>query len=97
MAIEAKEFELEKKKNAELLDQLSEKTRQFSKLQNMYDKLKRKATVEMHQQMITAEHSQLMQTDNFDGQFAERRFSASQNNLAASGFQLKRFITNVKR
>jgi hypothetical protein len=96
MAIEAKEFELEKKKNAELLDQLSEKTRQFSKLQNMYDKLKRKATVEMHQQMITAEHSQLMQTDNFDGQFAERRFS-SQNNLAASGFQLKRFITNVKR
>jgi hypothetical protein len=92
---------LEKKKNAELLDQLSEKTRQFSKLQNMYDKLKRKATVEMHQQMITTEHPQLMQTDYFDNQFVERvdqrRFSSQANNLGASGFQLKRFITNVKR
>lgn len=103
LTIDAKEFELEKKKNAEILDQLSEKTRQFNKLQTMYDKLKRKGSVEMHHQMITAEHSQWIQGENFDGQFSEtldhKRFSASQaNNIAASsGFQLKRFLTNMKR
>ena len=95
---------MEKKKNSEIFDQLSEKTRQLKKLQIMYDKLKRKASVEIHQQMITAENSQMV-SDSIDG-FTERYdsrkthpgFSAlSQANLGStSGFQLKRFLKNKR-
>lgn len=101
VTFDAKEFELEKKKNAEILDQLSEKTRQLKKLQIMYDKLKRKASIEIHQQqLISAESSQLMPADNYDGvyeRYDQRRpAGVSQSNLVASGFQLKRFL-NLKR
>ncbi|CAO3688932.1 unnamed protein product [Rhizopus stolonifer] len=37
-----KEKELEKKRSLQLSSQLEEKTKQFQKLQNMYEKLKRK-------------------------------------------------------
>ncbi|CAJ0826514.1 5759_t:CDS:2 [Entrophospora sp. SA101] len=45
-----KDLELEKHKNHDFAEQLQEKTRQFSKLQIMYDKLKRRSLVPAMQQ-----------------------------------------------
>ncbi|RHZ45296.1 hypothetical protein Glove_682g37 [Diversispora epigaea] len=47
-----KDAELEKRKSHDLAEQLQEKGRQFSKLQSMYDKLKRRSLVPTIQQTI---------------------------------------------
>ncbi|CAG8562877.1 11698_t:CDS:10, partial [Ambispora gerdemannii] len=47
-----KEIELEKRKSHDLSEQLQEKGRQFSKLQVMYDKLKRRTLVPAMQQTV---------------------------------------------
>ncbi|CAG8556318.1 13743_t:CDS:2 [Ambispora leptoticha] len=47
-----KEIELEKRKSHDLSEQLQEKGRQFSKLQVMYDKLKRRTLVPTMQQTV---------------------------------------------
>nr|CAG8449202.1 11456_t:CDS:10 [Entrophospora candida] len=55
-----KDLELEKHKNHDFAEQLQEKTRQFSKLQIMYDKLKRRSLVPAMQQTV-------QNTNNGDG------------------------------
>ncbi|CAG8563899.1 3234_t:CDS:2, partial [Cetraspora pellucida] len=47
-----KDMELEKRKTHDLAEQLQEKGRQFSKLQLMYDKLKRRSLVPAIQQTV---------------------------------------------
>ncbi|CAB5376428.1 unnamed protein product [Rhizophagus irregularis] len=47
-----KDMELEKRKTHDLAEQLQEKSRQFSKLQIMYDKLKRRTLVPAMQQTV---------------------------------------------
>ncbi|GBB84773.1 hypothetical protein RclHR1_11340006 [Rhizophagus clarus] len=47
-----KDMELEKRKTHDLAEQLQEKSRQFSKLQIMYDKLKRRTLVPVMQQTV---------------------------------------------
>ncbi|CAG8721233.1 14789_t:CDS:2, partial [Acaulospora colombiana] len=49
-----KDIELEKRKTHDLAEQLQEKGRQFSKLQVMYDKLKRRSLVPTMQQTVNS-------------------------------------------
>ena len=60
-----KEFEMERKKYAELLDQFQEKSRQHKKLQSMYDKLKRKSILDVHTQQQQAVTDYNMAQENY--------------------------------
>ena len=98
---DAKEFEMEKKKNAEIMDQLSEKTRQLKNLQMMFDKLKRKASVEIHQQLIAADsmHHEIRDSyDQLSHSYDQRKtgYSSRPNlNPASSSLSVKGFLKNV--
>ncbi|KAI9472223.1 MAG: hypothetical protein EXX96DRAFT_653367 [Benjaminiella poitrasii] len=58
-----KDFEMEKLKSQQMLGKLEEKTRQFQKLQAMYEKLKRKAmTSNMHEAFMNPPNQQNLVT-----------------------------------
>jgi hypothetical protein len=68
--LDIKDIEIERKKYADLLDEYQEKCRQFKKLQSMYDKLKRKSVIELHQQALsidTVSGSQMPSGANLGG------------------------------
>jgi hypothetical protein len=75
----------EKRKETEIQDQYQEKSRQLKKLQNMYDQLKRKSSVDLIQKQVPPSSTQRLlidQRDSIPAFFSQRASSATNMNTA---------------